>query len=47
MVRIIGHDLCYPVCKEAGNWKYMENAPWAGEIQTMGQVDIDKFGLSV
>ena len=45
MVLTIGHDLSCPVCREARNWKYMEIAPWAGEIQTMGQVDIDKFGL--
>ena len=45
MVLTIGHYLRYPVCVGAGNRKYMENAQWAGEIQTMGQVDIDKFGL--
>ena len=27
-VPIIGHDLCYPVCEEAGSWEYMEVAPW-------------------
>ena len=46
-VPIIGHDLCYPVCKEARNWKYMEIAPWAGEFPPLEQVHIDKSGLSV